>query len=69
MAASLVPTSRTAGQLRGVLARVALAASQIAACFERYGPDQPWGFADPTSWNCSARFCAAWGSCPGGAGL
>ena len=34
--------------MRGVLARVALAASQIAAAYERYGPDQPWGFADPT---------------------
>ena len=55
MAASLVPTGRTIGQLRGVLARVALAASQIAACYERYGPDQPWGFADPTSWKCSRR--------------
>jgi hypothetical protein len=69
MAASLVPTSRTTAQLRGVLARLALAASQIAACYERYGPDQPWGFADPTSWRCSARFCWAWGRCPGGAGL
>ena len=69
MAASLVPTSRTAGQLRGVLARVALAASQIAACYQRYGPDQPWGFADPTSWKCSARYCHAWATCPGGRGL
>jgi hypothetical protein len=69
MAASLVPTSRTTGQLRGVLARIALAASQIAACFERYGPDQAWGFADPSSWKCSARFCHAWASCPGGRGL
>jgi cell filamentation protein len=56
-------------QLRGVLARLALAASQIAACYERYGPDQPWGFADPTSWKCSPRFCHAWASCPGGKGL
>jgi len=69
MAASLVPTSRTVGQLRGVLARLALAASQIAACYERYGPDQPWGFADPTSWKCSPRYCHAWASCPGGKGL
>jgi hypothetical protein len=69
MAASLVPTSRTTGQLRGVLARVALAASQIAACFDRYGPDHPWGFADPTSWKCSHRYCHAWASCPGGRGL
>jgi len=58
MATSLVSTSRTIGQLRGVLARIALAASQIAACHERYGPDHPWGFADPSSWKCSPRFCA-----------
>jgi PD-(D/E)XK nuclease superfamily len=69
MAASLVPTSRTSGQLRGVLARLALAASQIAACYERHGPDQPWGFADPTSWKCSPRYCAHWVACPGGRGL
>jgi hypothetical protein len=69
MAASLVSTSRTSGQLRGVLARLALAASQIAACYERYGADQPWGFADPTSWKCSPRYCHAWASCPGGRGL
>jgi hypothetical protein len=69
MAASLVPTTRTTGQLRGVLARLALAASQIAACFERYGPDQPWGFADPTSWKCGPRYCHAWTTCPGGRGL
>ena len=67
MSTSLVSTSRTRGQLRGVLARLALAASQIAACYERYGPDQPWGFADPTSWKCS--YCHAWVSCPGGSGL
>jgi hypothetical protein len=69
MSTSLISTSRAAGQMRGVLARVALAASQIAAAYERYGPDQPWGFADPTSWKCSARFCHAWASCPGGRGL
>ncbi|OAI39391.1 hypothetical protein AYO39_02950 [Actinobacteria bacterium SCGC AG-212-D09] len=69
MSASLVSTSRTHGQLRGVLARLALAASQIAACYGRYGPDQPWGFADPTSWKCSPRYCHAWAICPGGKGL
>jgi PD-(D/E)XK nuclease superfamily len=69
MAATVVRTRRTPGQLRGVLARVALAASQIVASYERYGPDQPWGFADPTSWRCSPRFCHAWASCPGGRGL
>ena len=69
MSASLTGTTRTAGQLRGVLARVALAASQIAAAHERYGPDRAWGFAEPTSWKCSPRYCHAWGSCPGGRGL
>jgi PD-(D/E)XK nuclease superfamily len=69
MSASLVGTTRTTGQLRGVLARLALAASQIAVAYERYGPDQPWGFADPTGWKCSPRYCHAWGSCPGGRGL
>lgn len=43
MSVSLVSTSRTRGQLRGVLARLALAASQIAACYERYGPDSRGG--------------------------
>jgi hypothetical protein len=69
MAASLVSTERRTGQLRGILARLALAASQIAACYARYGPDQAWGFADPTSWKCGPRFCHAWASCPGGRGL
>jgi hypothetical protein len=69
MGASLVSTSRTPGQLRGVLARLALAASQITACYERYGPDRPWGFADPTSWKCGPRYCSHYFSCPGGAGL
>jgi hypothetical protein len=69
MSASLVGTTRTAGQLRGVLARVALAASQIARAHERYGPDQPWGFADPTSWKCGPRYCAQGRGCPGGRGL
>jgi hypothetical protein len=69
MSASLVGTTRTAGQLRGVLARLALAASQIAAAYETYGPDQPWGFADPTSWKCSPRYCTHWRACPGGRGL
>jgi hypothetical protein len=69
MTASLVTPSRTPGQLRGSLARIAQAAGQIAACYERFGPDQPWGFADPTGWKCSERYCSAWPTCPGGLGL
>jgi PHD/YefM family antitoxin component YafN of YafNO toxin-antitoxin module len=47
MSTSLIGTGRTVGRMRGVLARVALAASQIAAAYERYGPDQPWGIRRP----------------------
>jgi hypothetical protein len=69
MSATLVGTSRGAGQLRGVLARIAQAASQIAALYERFGPDRPWGSADPGGWKCSLRYCAHHAGCPGGAGL
>ena len=62
-------TTRSVGQMRATLARIALAASEITAAYERLGPDRPWGFADPSSWKCSSRFCAAWGNCPVGAGL
>jgi hypothetical protein len=55
IAASLVCTTRTAGQLRGALARIAQVARQIVACHERFGPDEPWGFADPAGWKCSER--------------
>jgi hypothetical protein len=69
MAASIVTTTRSVGQLRGALARIAQAARQIVAFYERFGPAEPWGFADPSGWKCSAHYCDAWGSCPGGAGL
>ena len=67
---ALVKTQRTAGQLRATLARIALAAGQISALYERFGPETPWGFADPASgWRCSQRYCPYWHACPGGAGL
>ena len=66
---SLVRTTRTIGQLRARLARIALAASQIHAHSEQLGADRPWGFADPTGWRCSPRYCEHWAGCPGGAGL
>jgi hypothetical protein len=69
MSASLITTQRSAGQLRGTLARIALAAAQTAVLNERFGPDQPWGFADPSGWKCSRRYCSHYTSCPGGAGL
>jgi hypothetical protein len=69
ISASLVTTSRTQGQLRGLLARIAQAASLICALHERYGPERPWGFADPSGWKCSPRYCSHHARCPGGAGL
>jgi hypothetical protein len=47
MAASLVTTTRSVGQLRGALVRIAQVARQIVVSYERFGPDEPWGFADP----------------------
>jgi hypothetical protein len=69
ISATLITTTRTPGQLRGALARIAQAASQIHACHERYGPDGPWGFADPSGWKCSTRYCHHHARCPGGAGV
>ena len=60
ISSALVTTTRTVGQQRATLARIAQAASQIHALYERYGPDEPWGFADPTSWKCSERYCQHW---------
>jgi hypothetical protein len=69
MSTSFVVTRRTVGQLRATLARIAQAASQIHALYERFGPDEPWGFADPSGWKCSPRYCAHYARCPGGGGL
>ena len=52
--ASIVTTGRSTGQLRGALVRIAQVARQIVACYERFGPDEPWGFADPSGWKCSS---------------
>jgi hypothetical protein len=41
----------------------------MCACHERFGPDEPWGFADPTGWKCSARYRTHNRVCPGGHGL
>ena len=69
MSTSFVTTRRSIGQLRAMLVRIAQAASQIVAAYERFGPDEPWGFADPTGWKCSARYCSHHRVCPGGSGL
>jgi hypothetical protein len=62
-------TERTAGQHRATLARFALAASQIVAAYQAFGPERPWGFAEPGHWRCSAKYCAAYQFCAGGSGL
>ena len=69
MRTSLITTRRSVGELRGTLARIAQAARQIVALYDRLGPDEPWGFADPLGWKCSERYCSAWRCCPGGRGL
>ena len=62
--ASSSPAAPSA-QLRATLARIAQAASQIAALYERYGPDEPWGFADPSGWKCSPALLRAPRALPG----
>jgi hypothetical protein len=69
MSTAFVTTRRSVGQLRVTLARIAQAASQIHALYERYGPDEPWGFADPSGWKCAPRYCSHHARCPGGGGL
>jgi hypothetical protein len=69
LGAALTATSRTVGQMRTSLARIAQVASQINAYYDHYGPDRSWGYASPSSWRCSPRFCPAWHDCPGGGGL
>src|SRR3954449_6741748 len=69
MSTAFVVTRRSAGELRATLVRIAQAASQIHALYERYGPDEAWGFADPSGWKCSPRYCAHHPRCPGGGGL
>jgi hypothetical protein len=46
----VVPTERVdaAEPDASTIAQSHRAASQIAAYYERFGPDQLWGFADPT---------------------
>ena len=66
--ASIVATSRSTRRLRGALVQIAEVARQIVAGYQRFDTDEPWGFADPSGWKCSARYCDA-GRCPGSAGL
>ena len=48
---------------------VALTENALRILHERYGPDEPWGFADPSGWKCSPRYCGHFARCPGGGGL
>jgi PD-(D/E)XK nuclease superfamily protein len=67
--ARAIPTERDQRQLAGFWLRVAIAARQLAAYHNRFGPDEPWPFAAPDHWCCSADFCEFYERCPGGAGL
>ena len=81
MTTALVPTTRTPQQMRSVFMRAAMVASQIHAAYQQFGPERPWGFAEPGSWKCEpddssarngkpthGRFCTHWAHCPMGAG-
>jgi hypothetical protein len=63
------PPPAPPGSYACILARIAQAASQICALHDRYGPERPWGFADPSGWKCSPHYCSHHARCPGGAGL
>jgi hypothetical protein len=80
MTTAVIPTMRTPAQMRSVFMRIAMVASQINAAHAHFGPDRPWGFAEPGHWKCEAdhhhaggpargRFCIHWPSCPMGRGL
>jgi PD-(D/E)XK nuclease superfamily len=81
MTTALIPTTRTPGEMRSVFMRIAMVASQINAAYNQFGPDRPWGFAEPGSWKCEpdhdaprgvparGRYCVHWPSCPMGRGL
>jgi hypothetical protein len=82
MTTALIPTTRTPPQMRSVFMRIAMVASQITAAHDHFGPDRPWGFAEPGHWKCEpdassapgnvparGRFCIHWPSCPMGRGL
>lgn len=67
--AKITQTRRTIGRMRATRARIAQAASAIVAMHDRYGPDDPWPYAEPDHWKCSRRYCDHWLRCAGGAGL
>lgn len=84
MSTALVTTSRTAGRMRAILLRYAMAATQIVAAYEAFGPEQPWGFAPEGHWKCMpdadsaqrpggpptrGRHCIHFQGCPMGLGL
>src|SRR5687767_7094402 len=54
---------------RATLVRIAKAASQIVAAYERYRPDEPWRSPDPGGRKRSLRYCPHHAARPGGAGL
>jgi hypothetical protein len=69
MSASFVTTRRSIGQLRAMLARIAQAASQIAAAYERLGPDQPWVSPTRPAGSAARATAATTASAPAGAGF
>jgi hypothetical protein len=84
MSTALVSTTRTPAQMRAIFLRYAMAATQIVATYNAFGPDQPWGFAPEGHWKCMpdpdsaltpggpatrGRHCVHFAACPFGIGL
>ena len=83
MSTSLVATTRTEAQLRTLPLRYLMAAAQIRAAYDTFGPDESWGFAPEGHWKCMpdessartpggppvlGRFCWHWPTCAFGGG-
>jgi hypothetical protein len=62
-AGAITPTTRTPRQLNAVAIRVAQAARTLDALYHRFGPDEPWTFAESDHWVCG--LCQFQACCPG----
>ena len=69
MGASLITTTRSAGQLRGALVRIAQAARQIAPATSGSARTSRGGSPTPAAGSAASATATRWASCPGGAGL
>ena len=70
MSASIVTTSRSTGQLRGALVRIAQVGCADRRLLRALRPGAAVGVRrSHAAGSAAPRYCEAWSSCPGGAGL